>query len=103
MKLTARCFMCFHIPKRFKLLPCPLCGAQVDVSHNPGQWGYTDPVAWVECAKCGVRIPPEPLSSCTTDRGHMDCTEEALEKLAAKWNRRSLPQAPRAARDTNEI
>ena len=68
------------------LLCCPFCGGKVELQSCSGTYGYTPPSIYIKC--CDTHMT-EHTETWEQGKGHYSIYEEALKRLADRWNTRA--------------
>ncbi len=87
-----------------ELKPCPFCGGSAHIKHQSGPY-YTFCVR-VICKECGAASSPYFYGNNGTIKAE-DCSyagrEDAIERVAKRWNRREDKNNPLTLDELHEI
>lgn len=77
-----------HHMQKYGLKTCPFCGggAYIEKKHRAFIDGQTALVTFVRCVECNARTGREKIS----DYGRTSTSSEAVAKVIAKWNGRTM-------------
>jgi len=69
------------------LKPCPFCGRPAELKEIPGSWGYYPDAVSIGCDTCKIKFMAD-TEAHDYKRGHYSIYDQAVSKVAAKWNTR---------------